>query len=98
MPESVLQEADRLINGNRQADYGHPLDNYQRIAALWSAILGQPVTAEQAVLCMVAMKMARLCHSLKRDSIVDLAGYAGLLELMQVERERRLTASTPTTG
>lgn len=87
--ETALQEAQRLVYGDRGADYGHPLDDCTRTAALWSTILGNPVTAEQAILCMVAVKMSRLCHSYKRDSAVDIAGYAECLVRVADERKRR---------
>ena len=37
--ESVCHEADRLVDGARQKDYGHPIDNYDRVAQLWTAYL-----------------------------------------------------------
>jgi hypothetical protein len=85
---SILTKADELINGDRAKDYGSTLDNFGRIARMWSAILGVEVTPEQHVLCMLAVKMARLCHSPKHmDSIVDIAGYAGTYEKLLKERE-----------
>lgn len=75
--QSILDEAKALTSGDRNRDYGHPADDYGRTAAMWSAILGVEVTARQAILCMVAVKISRLCHSPDhRDSVVDVAGYA----------------------
>ena len=54
---SVLLEAQYLVHGSRGVDYGPPLDDFSRTAAMWSAIPGFPVTAEQVGLCMVAVKM-----------------------------------------
>lgn len=86
--ESVLQEAEKLIHGARQDTHGNPLDNWERAGKLWAAILGlETVTAEQAVLCMIAVKISRQCHSPLRDNAVDIAGYAGLLELIAQARE-----------
>jgi hypothetical protein len=76
-PESILAEAARVTSQDRERDYGHPLPNHQRIAALWSAILGVQVTPEQVVLCMIGTKIARLTVTPDhRDSVVDIAGYA----------------------
>lgn len=91
--ETALQEAQRLVYGDRGADYGHPIDDYDRTAALWSTILGNPVTAEQAVLCMVALKISRECNKHKRDNAVDIAGYAECLQRIVEERERRKGAA-----
>ena len=84
--KSVLQEADEVINGERQQDYGSQLQSFTRIAKLWSAVLGIEVTAEQVALCMAGLKIARAMQGYHRDSLVDLAGYAGCIELMQRER------------
>lgn len=92
MPDTqsdILREADALVGGERQEDYGHPLDSCTRIAAMWSAILGTEVTAEQAILCMIAVKISRECHLSKRDNRVDMAGYAQCLDWVILEREKR---------
>lgn len=88
-PESVLQEADRLVDGARQADYGHPFDNYSLLARLLAPVFGVEVTPEQAALAMVQVKVARELHRPKRDNRVDLAGYAKVLDMIHEERERR---------
>jgi hypothetical protein len=89
MAESVLLEAQRLVHGDRGADYGHPLDDFSRTAKLWSAILGQDVTPEQVGLCMCAVKLSRQCNKPKRDNLVDLAGYAETVNMVIEETTRR---------
>lgn len=86
---SILVEAESLTEGARNKDYGHPLDDYNRTAALWSAILGREVTAQQAILCMVAVKISRECHVPKRDNRVDGAGYFKVLDMAINEAARR---------
>lgn len=77
LPESVLDEAARITAHEREIAYGSPLANHQRIAAIWSVILGVEVTPGQVALCMAGTKLARLAHTpMHRDSVVDLAGYA----------------------
>lgn len=87
--ETILQEAQRLVYGDRGADYGHPLDDFARTAAMWSAILGAPVTAEQVGLCMIAVKISRQCNRAKRDNMTDAAGYAATVQMVIEERARR---------
>lgn len=93
MSENILEEANRLVHGDRQADYGHPLDDFSKTALMWQAILGVPVTAEQVGLCMIAVKISRLCNRPKRDSVVDIAGYAATVQMVTEERARRLMTS-----
>jgi hypothetical protein len=82
-PEGILQEAIRITSGDRQKVYGHPSEDWTRTAKLWSAILGVEVTAQQCCLCMIAVKMSRLCKTPgHRDSIVDICGYSRCIELI----------------
>jgi hypothetical protein len=89
---NILEEANKLVNGDRQASYGHPIDDFTRTAKMWSAILGHEVTAEQVGLCMCAVKISRQVNRPKRDNMVDLAGYAATVEMVLEEKYRRQTA------
>lgn len=103
MSETILQEAQRLVYGDRQASYGNPFDDFSKTAALWTVVLGDilqsgtKVTPEQVAMCMVQVKVSRQLHGPKRDNLVDGAGYFATLELVIEERRRRaqLVASTP---
>ena len=76
----LLDEAKALVCGDRNAQYGDPRPNHERIAALWSAYLGRTVTAHDVAMCMVLVKVARDAHHPKRDNLVDVAGYARTAE------------------
>ncbi len=93
MSESILQEAERICNGERNDDYGHPLDDYTRTAALWSTLLSdyliKPIPAEKAALCMIAVKLSREVHKSKRDNLVDIAGYANVIDKIHKEKATR---------
>lgn len=91
--KSPAKEAASLVSGARQSAYGTPLDNMERTAKIFSAIIGAPVTAEQAALCMVGLKLARESNKHTYDNIVDIAGYAEVLWMVIEERERRAAAS-----
>lgn len=76
----LLREAAQLVRGPRHQTYDPPRENFTRIAAMWSVILGVDVTPEQHALCMIAVKVARLLATPDHhDSIVDIAGYAQTL-------------------
>lgn len=76
MSESILAEADRIVNGERNDSYDAPERNFERIAKVWSVVLNHPVTGAQVGLCMCALKLVRESYQHKRDNLVDLAGYA----------------------
>ena len=74
-----LSQAMDLITGDRNREYGEPLDNFQRIATGWQVILGHEVTPHKVALCMAWLKIARLCETPGHaDSYVDAAAYAAL--------------------
>ncbi len=74
----VLQEAERLIHGDRRTDYGGVEESFKTVANGWALIIGSPVTSTQVALCMVWLKVMREVSHDKRDNWVDMAGYAGL--------------------
>jgi len=90
--DSILTEAHRLVHGQRGQDYGHPYEDFSRTAKIWSAILGIEVTPQQAILCMIAVKISRECHRPKRDNRVDIAGYAEALDMVVNYRDHHESA------
>ena len=72
---TLATDAIRLVTGDRQAAYAHPKVNFQRIADLWSPILGITVTPQQVALCSVQIKIAREIHAHKADNLIDAIGY-----------------------
>lgn len=92
--QSILEEAEGIINGDRADDYGSALESFTRIGKLWEPVLGIPVTAEQVCIALIELKVARAMHDIdekrpiKRDTIVDIAGYAGCLEKIVKGRQQ----------
>lgn len=85
--ETILEEAQRLVHGNRGADYGHPIEDYTRTGRMWGAILGIPdIDPRLCCLMMAAVKVSREVNKHKRDNLTDLAGYA---ECAQMVAERQ---------
>ena len=77
--ESILEEALRIRSGERNADYGDAVENFRRIAEITTAISGIPVTPELCCYVHIATKQSRERHNHKRDNLVDLCGYADIL-------------------
>lgn len=84
-----LLDAAKEAVEERADEYGTPWQNHERIAVMWTAILGIEVEPEQVALCLAAMKIARLATNLDhQDSWVDLAGYAATGSECLHEREK----------
>ena len=77
---TLAADAVQAVTGPRQRDYAHPRINFQRIADLWTPILGTRVTPEQVALCMIQVKVAREMNRHTRDNLVDLIGYTLTLD------------------
>ena len=69
-----LNEAKAIIE-DRGMDYGHPSDNMQRTARLWSAYLEMPISDHQVAMCLALVKIARSMESAKVDNFIDGAAY-----------------------
>lgn len=90
-PETVLEEAQRIIYGDREQTYGHPAKNFENIARLWNAYItvkhdpakGHPtLDTDDVAMMMTLMKIARQTHKSTRDNIVDAIGYLGCIQKM----------------
>lgn len=80
--KNILHEADARVSLTAQPEYGDPRINLARIAVGWSELLGVDVRPDQVAACMIWLKLARLSHAYKRDSVVDVAGYARCMEIV----------------
>lgn len=87
--KSILTEAQGLVHGDRQQDYGHPIDDFTRTAKMWTALKGVTFTAEDVAMFMVCVKLSRQVNRPKRDNLVDAAGYCETLRMVIDERLRR---------
>jgi hypothetical protein len=85
----VLGEAQSIVYGAREGQYGHPSKNFEDIAHGWSRIAGIELNVGQVGLMMVWLKVMRAKRGLQgysgelmpareslQDSFVDIAGYA----------------------
>lgn len=84
---SILKEANTIIYGDREKTYGHPSKNLETIAKMWNAYTSAKPTdnhqlnAKDVAAMMVLLKTARLANNpTHRDSLVDICGYAALIE------------------
>ena len=80
--KQILDTAEKMVNGDRQDDYGTPENNFARIADFWCDYLGEErlkesITPVDVAAMLALLKLARIAsgHG-KSDNWIDLAGYA----------------------
>lgn len=91
--KNILKEAEKIIYGDREKTYGDPAKNLRAIASLWEMYLyergvldqnSDSLRPEDIANMMILLKVARLINDPKhRDSLVDICGYAALVERIQ---------------
>lgn len=87
----ILDKAKECVCGQREQDYGHPEDNFVRIANLWTSYKLVQFTPIDVAMMMALLKIARIQSGTGTDdSFIDLAGYAACGgEIMGRIRERQ---------
>ena len=87
--QSILSEAEEIVNGSRQSDYGDPVESFERIAKTASMIAGRDLSPNDCCAVLMAVKLVRESFAHKRDNLVDLCGYAHIMnELNENESEK----------
>lgn len=91
---TILEEAQDLVYGPREKQYSPPQRDYAKTAMIWTGLLleklrpGEVITAREAVLMMVGMKLSREVFRHHRDNLVDGAGYLACAErIVEAEEE-----------
>jgi len=80
----VLTSAIKVINGERQNQYGSPEDSFLIIAQYWTTFLGTKLTPgvtiskKDIAIMMTLFKIAREQNQAKWDNLIDAAGYIGI--------------------
>lgn len=95
--ERCLDEAKKIVCGDRDKSYGGPENSFQVIADLWSTYLGfKGLTPRDVGIMMALMKIARISTSGGKswDSYIDLAGYAACA--MECESSKNTPEKTST--
>lgn len=91
---NILEEANKLVHGERGEAYGHPSDDYQCTAGMWRLLIKRrygidvPLTDDFACLMMIAVKLSREAGKPKTDNLVDAAGYAECAQMCVEKREQ----------
>lgn len=79
--DSCLLTAQSLVYGAREKDYAHPRDDFAQTALIIEGILLPKlrpdchITARDAGLIQIAVKLSRESRKHKTDNCIDSAGY-----------------------
>ena len=89
MPKKLAAlEALDLISGPRMSYYGTPEENLEDVAETWNPYVKRALklqgylTGTDVAILMIFLKGVRLVRGYHRDSVVDLIGYAELIEAL----------------
>lgn len=77
---TILEEAQKLVDGDRQEQYGDPVEHWTKISKIVSLLLGYEVPPEDCVTILKVAKMVRERNKHKRDNLRDDAGYLYILD------------------
>lgn len=79
MTKELLEEAIKIITGDREKEYGEKSKNHQNIANLWSTYLETDISAHDVAIMMILLKIARTKLGKRtKDTYVDMAGYSAI--------------------
>ena len=79
---TILDDARAIVEGQRRSDYGDARTCFNRIAKMWGGYLGMELNAQDVAHLMIMLKVARNHDTFKRDSLVDVCGYAYCADLI----------------
>jgi hypothetical protein len=79
---NILEEANKITSKDRHNDYGGPEENFTLVAKYWSVYKGVEFKPEDVGMFNILQKIARQQFKNKRDNLVDIAGYARTLEML----------------
>ena len=89
----LLRKAEKIVCGERNKDYGEPVENMKRTAAMFSAYLGDRRELDSTDIAAfgIILKLGRLSHDRgSADSWLDVAGYAAIgFEASEVEKSKK---------
>lgn len=83
--KSILSEAEEIVNGSRHSDYGDARESFSRVATIASVMTGKELAPEDCCAVLMAVKLVRESFNHKRDNLVDLCGYAELMNRLKGE-------------
>lgn len=79
---TVLDKAKALVHGDRNASYGHPIEDFSRTAEMLNGLFrdklipGDGFAPADIPKIMICVKLSRTMAARRQDNWTDIAGYA----------------------
>jgi len=85
----ILEDASALVEGKRAHAYGDSVVLHRRIGRLFNAYMDgkTEVSAYDAAVFLMLVKIARMRHRPSTDSHTDVAGYASICQTIFEEKK-----------
>jgi hypothetical protein len=85
---TILDEAKKIVEGDRRNEYGQASKCFDTISKMWSGYLGVNVDSYDVANMMIMLKLVRAKgKGFQRDSFVDIAGYSYCAEIISKENK-----------
>lgn len=91
MAENILDKARGIVYSGQEKterQYGPPAESFKRIADLATILCGKVITPTDVARVQMAVKLSRESRVHKEDNLIDLCGYAAILnDLIENDEE-----------
>ncbi len=90
---NVLKEAAEIVynrSSEKAVEYGPFQESMASAAIIASELTGKNITTEDFYKCMMALKLARLKYSRKKDTVLDFIAYTASLQDLYEDDELNL--------
>ncbi len=86
MTESILLQAEKVVNGARDVQYNNPIVAFEEYSEIARVAFGLKITSIEIVKVLMAIKLGREKYKHKEDNLLDLVGYTSILNTI-IENE-----------
>ena len=84
---NILDSAKNILFGDRDSDYGDFVQNFKEISVISKILTRKDLTPEDCCKVLIAVKLAREGYKHKEDNLIDLCGYANILNEIYKNKE-----------
>jgi len=84
---NILDKAKNILFGERDSDYGDFVKNFKEISEISKILTRKDLTPEDCCKVLIAVKLAREGYKHKEDNLIDLCGYANILNEIYKNKE-----------